>query len=158
MAHNAPEGGTAAEKRGHELFDLDVRYLGWFSVGIVILLIVTAWAAFLLMGGFRVTNAVTAKQSTEGSTTGAFATLQDTPQDDLRSYRTTKAAALEGYHWVDRGSGVVRIPIERAMELVAQQASARAAEAPPNPAASKPAAPALKPASAAAMQPRGPKP
>src|SRR5271165_3738428 len=108
MAHNAPEGSTAAEKRGHELFDLDVRYLGWFSVGIVILLIATAGAAFLLMGGFRVSIAPTAKQSTEGSATGAFATLQDTPQDDLRSYRRTKAAALEGYHWVDRGSGVVR--------------------------------------------------
>ncbi|HMD73812.1 MAG TPA: hypothetical protein VKG05_08145 [Steroidobacteraceae bacterium] len=154
MAHNAPEDGTAAEKRGHELFDLDVRYLGWFSVGIVILLIVTAWAAFLLMGGFRFANAVTAKQSTEGSATGPFATLQDTPQDDLRSYRHTKTAALEGYHWIDRSSGVIRIPIERAMELVVQDASARAAAPLP-----KPAAPPLKPAApAAAVQARGPKP
>jgi hypothetical protein len=130
MAHNAPEGGTAAEKRGHELFDLDVRYLGWFSVGLVILLILTAGAAFMLMGGFRVATAVTAKQSTEGSPAGPFATLQDTPQDDLRSYRRTKAAALEGYHWVDRGTGVVRIPIERAMELVAEDAVTRPAAAP----------------------------
>ncbi len=130
MAHNAPEGGTAAEKRGHELFDFDVRYLGWFSVGLVILLIVTAWAAFMLMGGFRVVTAVTAKQSTEGSATGPFATLQDTPQDDLRSYRRSKAASLEGYHWVDRSAGVVRIPIERAMELVAEDAGTRAAAAP----------------------------
>jgi len=58
------------------------------------------------------------------------ATLQDTPQDDLRSYRRTKAAALEGYHWVDRGTGVVRIPIERAMELVAEDAVTRPAAAP----------------------------
>ena len=47
----------------------------------------------------------------------------------------TKAAALEGYHWVDRSSGVVRIPIERAMELVVQNANARAAAPPPTPAA-----------------------
>ncbi len=127
MAHNAPEGRTAAEQRGHELFDLDVRYLGWFSVGIVILLTVTACAAFFLLGGFRVSDAVLTKQSTAGSTSGPFATLQDTPQDDLRSYWQSKAAALEGYHWVDRSSGVVRIPIERAMELVAAETRAQAA-------------------------------
>jgi hypothetical protein len=134
MAHSAPESGTVAEKRGHEIFDFDVRYLGWFSVGLVILLIATATAAFFLLGGFRVSDAVLAKQSTEGSATGSFATLQNTPQDDLRSYRRSKAAELEGYHWVDRGNGVVRIPIERAMELIAAGGGAR----PPAPAAPPP--------------------
>jgi hypothetical protein len=124
MAHNAPEGRTAAEKRGHELFDLDVSYIGWFSVGLIILLIVTAGTAFYMLGGFRVSDAVLAKQSTEGSLTGPFATLQETPQDDLRSYRRSKAAGLEGYHWVDRSAGVVQIPIERAMELIAAGSAA----------------------------------
>ncbi|MGA2190559.1 MAG: hypothetical protein ABSH33_18725 [Steroidobacteraceae bacterium] len=127
MAHNAPEGRTAAEKRGHELFDLDVSYIGWFSVGLIILLIVTAGTAFYMLGGFRVSDAVLTKQSTEGSLSGPFATLQETPQDDLRSYRRSKAAGLEGYHWVDRSGGVVQIPIERAMELVAAQAATRPA-------------------------------
>lgn len=120
MAHNAPdEGRTAAEKRGHELFDLDVRFLGWFSVGIVILVIVAALGAFFLLGGFRISDAQLTKQNAEGSASGPFATLQEAPQDDLRSYRRSKAAALEGYHWVERSSGVVQIPIERAMELEA---------------------------------------
>ncbi|MGD0493106.1 MAG: hypothetical protein ABSC32_16330 [Steroidobacteraceae bacterium] len=136
MAHNAPEAGTAAEKPGHELFDLDVSYLGWFSVGLVILLILTACIAFFMLGGWRISNAVLVKQSTAESASGPFATLQNTPQDDLRSYRRSKAAALEGYHWVDRRSGVVRIPIERAMELVATEAAtaqpAPEAAAPPS--------------------------
>ncbi|MGA2710751.1 MAG: hypothetical protein ACLQJ0_25535 [Steroidobacteraceae bacterium] len=126
MARNAPEDGLTAEQRGHEVFDMNVSYLGWFSVGIVILLIVTAFVAFYLLGGFRISNAVLHAQSTNGAA-APFATLQDTPQDDLRSYRRSKAAALEGYHWVDRGGGVVQIPIERAMELVAAEAGARAA-------------------------------
>jgi hypothetical protein len=149
MAHNAPEGHTAAEKRGHELFDLDVSYIGWFSVGLVILLIATAGVAFFMLGGWRVSNAVAAKQSTVGSVSGPFATLQDTPQDDLRNYRRSKAAALEGYHWVDRSDGVVRIPVERAMELVAAEAAARAAAS-----SMVPTAPSQQPP----PQPRGHKP
>jgi hypothetical protein len=134
MAHNAPEGRTAAEKRGHELFDFDVRYIGWFSVGLVILLIATAGIAFFMLGGWRISNAVTVRQSTEGSVSGPFATLQDTPQDDLRKYRRSKAAELEGYRWVDRSGGIVRIPIERAMELVAAEAGTPAAAPPMTPA------------------------
>jgi len=135
MAHNAPEGLAAAEKRGHELFDFDVRYIGWFSVGLVILLIATAGVAFSMLGGWRISNAVLAKQSTAGSVSGPFATLQATPQDDLRNYRRGKAAELEGYRWVDRGGGIVQIPIERAMELVAAEAGAPAATPPKSPAA-----------------------
>jgi hypothetical protein len=146
MAHNAPEGLAAAEKRGHELFDFDVRYIGWFAVGLVILLIATAGMAFFMLGGWRISNAVTARQSTAGSVTGPFATLQDTPQQDLRDYRRSKAAELEGYHWVDRSSGIVRIPIERAMQLVAAEAGTSAAASPAvsaanpasNPAATRP--------------------
>lgn len=134
MAHNAPEDGLTAAQRGHEVFDMNVSYLGWFSVGIVILLIVTAYVAFYLLGGFRISNAVLHAQGTNGAS-APFATLQGTPQDDLRSYRRIKAAALEGYHWIDRSGGVVQIPIERAMELIATESGAPAATPPMKPAA-----------------------
>ena len=153
MAHNAPDGRMAAEKQGHERFDLDVSYLGWFSVGLVVLLIVTAWIAFFMLGGWRISDVVLAQQSSAGSLSGPFATLQNTPQDDLRSYRLGKAAALEGYHWVDRRGGIVRIPIERAMQLVAADAAAVQSSPQVTPAAqglragahpSQPAAPAAR--------------
>ncbi len=157
MDHNAPEHRVSPEQRGHEAFDLDVRYLGWFSVGIVILISVTAWSAFGLLGGFRISNKALAAQSTEGSASAPFATLQDTPQDDLRSYRRSKAAALEGYHWVERSQGVVRIPIERAMELVAAEAAAGAPAAGQSAATAAAPAAATKPAPAAARRPaKGP--
>lgn len=37
--------------------------------------------------------------------------------------RTRQRAALERWEWVDRDAGVARIPIERAMELVASGAA-----------------------------------
>ena len=122
MAHNTPEGSAPAVQRGHEIFDLDVSFMRWFSLGIVVLVIFTAVAAFALLGGFRVPHPLTrTAPAVDGSGSAPFTTLQSAPQDELRSYRRAKAAALEGYRWVDRESGVVQIPIERAMELVATQ-------------------------------------
>ena len=131
MARNPPEQRVSAVQRGHEIFDLDVTFMRWFSLGIVLLLIVTAAAAFWLLNGFRIPPPATRPvPAAEGS--APVAALQRTPQEDLRAYRRTKAAALEGYRWIDRDAGVVQIPIERAMELVAAERAA------PQPAQSEP--------------------
>lgn len=118
MARKPPEQSMSAVERGHEIFDLDTSFLRWFSLGIVMLLIVTAAAAFALLNGFRISLPATRPvPAAEGS--APVAALQSTPQQDLRTYRRTKSAALEGYRWIDRDAGVVQIPIERAMELLA---------------------------------------
>lgn len=45
--------------------------------------------------------------------------LQKKPQADLRRFEREQRAALSGYGWVDRPSGLVRIPIEEAMRIIA---------------------------------------
>lgn len=138
MAHNTPEPREPAAPGGRAIFDLDVSFMGPFSVGIVVLVIVTAFVAFLLLGGFRVAAPPTRGGAPAADSPAApVATLQSTPQADLRSYRQAKASALEGYHWVDRKNGIVEIPIERAMELLANGAQ----ETPPAAPATAPAAP-----------------
>jgi hypothetical protein len=47
--------------------------------------------------------------------------LQVAPQVDLAAMRTREDAELHTYGWLDRANGVVRLPIERAMDLVAQR-------------------------------------
>jgi hypothetical protein len=143
MARNPSEGSLPAVQRGHEIFDLDVSYVRWFSLAIVVLLIVTAATAFAMLGGFRLPHAAAAPV-VEGPASAP--TLQSAPQDELRTYRRAKAAALEGYHWIDRRGGVVQIPIERAMEMVAAQAPAPHGDQtadppilPPRPTAPRPA-------------------
>jgi hypothetical protein len=44
--------------------------------------------------------------------------------NDLLSLRAREDAQLHSYGYIDRSRGVVRIPIERAMELLAQEAAA----------------------------------
>jgi hypothetical protein len=39
----------------------------------------------------------------------------------LRQLRAREQALLTGYEWIDRDEGVARIPIGRAMEIVAQE-------------------------------------
>jgi mono/diheme cytochrome c family protein len=46
--------------------------------------------------------------------------LQVNPPEDLQVLLATQQANLSGYGWVDREGGRVRIPIDRAMEKIAQ--------------------------------------
>jgi hypothetical protein len=45
--------------------------------------------------------------------------LQHSPIEDLQALRARDDASLHRYAWVDRDAGVVRIPIERAIALLA---------------------------------------
>jgi hypothetical protein len=47
--------------------------------------------------------------------------LQVHPAEDLKAYRAKEDATLDSYGWADKSAGVVRIPIERAMELSLQR-------------------------------------
>jgi len=150
MAHNTSEGSAPPVPREEQSFDLDVSFMRWFAVGILVLIIVTAAAAVGMLGGFRIPlprAASAAAPDTKESAAVPFATLQSAPQDDLHSYRRDKANALESYHWIDRAGGIVQIPIERAMELVAAQASTQGS--------AQETAPGITPAAPAAPEPGG---
>ena len=47
--------------------------------------------------------------------------LQDNPQQELRDLRAKQQALLKGYGWVNKESGVARIPIEEAMRIVVER-------------------------------------
>jgi hypothetical protein len=50
--------------------------------------------------------------------------LQSDPAGELRDYQAAQRARLEGYAWADRERGLVRIPIERAMSMIAARGRA----------------------------------
>jgi hypothetical protein len=47
--------------------------------------------------------------------------LQSTAVTELKQFRESEEALLHSYGWVDSEKGIVRIPVERAMELVAKE-------------------------------------
>jgi hypothetical protein len=47
--------------------------------------------------------------------------LQVDAQNELRRLRAAEDAALNNYGWVDKEAGVVKIPVDRAMEILAKK-------------------------------------
>ena len=66
--------------------------------------------------------------------------LQPDPVGDLHMLRQHEDQILQGYAWVDEKAGKVRIPVARAMQLLAQRGLPNTMGAPP-PVGQKPAAP-----------------
>jgi hypothetical protein len=47
--------------------------------------------------------------------------LEENERTELRSYSEEEERKLATYDWVDKSKGIVRIPIDRAMELIVQR-------------------------------------
>jgi hypothetical protein len=165
-AHDSADSVAA----GHEVTDIPLA--GTTRVGMLTLAVVATIMAVMygLWGLFESrlrqqdTPPPPMADSAFGKRVPALPRLQSQPAPDLASYRKAQRDKLASYGWVDQGAGVARIPIDRAIELMAERASTIAD---PQPAAAAPAAqpgqpaptPAEpKPAQPAAPQPGGPKP
>jgi hypothetical protein len=60
--------------------------------------------------------------------------IQADPAADMQSYLQSQQNLLNTYGWIDRQSGVVRMPIDRAMELLLERGlPTRQASAPQKP-------------------------
>ena len=47
--------------------------------------------------------------------------LQVSPGQDLKQVRQTEDAILSAYHWVDKDAGIVGIPVEQAIKILAEK-------------------------------------
>jgi hypothetical protein len=109
---------------GYETRDANVRLVVWFAASLVVGAIVIHLA---LAGLFK----LFAHQhpSPDPASRIAFETrmlapapqLQVNPQVDLATFEKEENEKLNTYGWVDREYGVIRIPIERAMDLIAER-------------------------------------
>lgn len=64
--------------------------------------------------------------------------LQPHPLADRQRYDAQQSATLSGYQWVDRSAGIVRIPIGRALQILAQRGGPSPAATAMPPAAGRP--------------------
>ena len=90
------------------------------ALGIAASLLASAWIAGAFAG--RSTAARTPSHPmAEARARGGGPTLQANPAAELLEHRRREAELLETYGWVDPQAGIVRIPIDRAIELVAER-------------------------------------
>jgi len=110
---------------GFETTDANARTLVAWVLGLVVVLtlaVVSAWIFFdaLARHAARTDPKVSPLAVTE-SKVPPEPRLLEREHDDLTSVRREEDQILHGYDWVDKPHGVVRIPIERAMDLVAKE-------------------------------------
>lgn len=88
-----------------------------------VLLLVFGFIAFAacLAGGLKLYYDLEVKPGSVAAKLEAFPgpRLQPNPTQDYADFHRTQRAQLAGTHWVDRGHGLVHVPIERAMAFVA---------------------------------------
>lgn len=112
------------KQRGYETQDLNVGAVGKFLIGLFALICLTLVAMNELFQYFEqraIRRDVPLPPMLETREVPPEPRLQVAPAADLHRLRATEQELLTTYGWVDRERGIVRIPIERAMDLLLER-------------------------------------
>ena len=112
------------EQTKYETRDVSVLGLAGFALGLG----VAIFATFLVVAAFY--NLFEARNPSSDSPSriefqpkmlAPPPRLQTDPAIELKQFRAAEDAKLNSYGWIDRNAGIIRIPIQRAMDLVVQR-------------------------------------
>jgi hypothetical protein len=124
MANDASHATHAPSH--HEESDVDIRGVLTFAAGLVAVMIAIGLIVWVLFAYFN------AREQRTGAPAFPLATsqehrvppeprLQTNPREDLRELREAEQEKLTTYGWVDKNSGIVRIPIDEAITLTVRR-------------------------------------
>ena len=108
----------------HESSDVDLRRITYWGVGLIAAVLLILVFLFWLFNFFskresRLGHDPVGIRRSMPQTTGP--PLQISPRNEMAEMRAAEEKILHSYGWIDEQKGIVRIPIERAMELTAQR-------------------------------------
>jgi hypothetical protein len=109
---------------GHELSDLRPGYVAFFGIGLFVVLVISAAIASLIIHYKTVQH--TRQDTPIPRLAGEREAMPDRrlqidAPNELRQLRAAEETALNGYGWVDKDAGIVKIPVDRAMEILAKK-------------------------------------
>ncbi len=153
--HTHSPGAGAHPELNHETTDVNLTGITRLAIAsLVIILIILGFVYLFERGMGRVLPDTTTAPAmadwkpTDSRVPKAPLLITDEP-GLLRKLRSEEEKTLHHYAWVDKGSGVVQVPIDKALEMVAANPKLLA---PQDGAAPAPAPPAAPPAAAAAPE------
>ena len=111
---------------GHEERDVSLGPVVRGLAGLVVLLVMTGLLMRLVFGFLAEREAKDSPPANPlaqslGRQVPPEPRLQTDPLQDLQTLHAEEDAVLNSYGWVDRKAGAVRIPVQRAIELLAQR-------------------------------------
>lgn len=109
---------------GHELRDLSPKVIALFALSLALLLGVVVLVTYFLNEHYTIvqlrTQAPPSPLSAARKPTPE-PRLAVTPGEDVKTLRAAEDSMLKSYGWIDRQKGIVRIPVDRAIEILAQR-------------------------------------
>ena len=111
-------------RRGHEVSDVRLRPLlisGLSLATLAGLSLLAMWLLFDYLTDRQAHLEVAPSPVFEARQLPPEPRLQVSPQQDLREILTNEMDVLHSYGWIDRQAAIVRIPIERAIDLLAER-------------------------------------
>jgi hypothetical protein len=108
----------------YELSDLRPGYVAFFGIGLAVVLVIAVVTASLIVHYKTVQHA---RQDTPIPRLAREREAMPEPRlqvaapNELRQLRAAEEAALNSYGWVDKDTGIVKIPVDRAMEILAKK-------------------------------------
>ena len=128
MAENKlPAGGDLRNPDvRHEPGDVDTSFLTKFGIGMFFLIIVFLFGLWGLFEYFVKREADLGPPPSQGVGVTAQKLppeprLQRNPVRDMQEMRAAEDQVLHQYGWVDPDKGIVRIPVDRAMDIIAKK-------------------------------------
>jgi hypothetical protein len=119
MAENNPR---LPEESGHETGDVNAWAVGKFAIALIA---IVALSLALLVGLFKYFQtrdyAKPVVETHDPNQLFPEPRLERTPITDLQAVRAEEDKVLNGYGWVDAPRGVVRIPIDVAIDVLARK-------------------------------------
>lgn len=143
MAHDPHAAHASADdeylnppgESGHEHTDANVsmivQFALWLAASAVVVHILV-WFMFALFVDLRENKgpAEFPLASEQGARLPSGPRLQPKPANEIYDFHRQESAVIDGYSWVDKGAGTVRIPISEAMRLTLERGlPSRAADA-----------------------------
>jgi hypothetical protein len=123
---NTPNNLPPPEPRsgiGHETSDVHPKAIGLFALGLTLMVALVlpllSWAYWQLESSARKADPL--QNPLASDQTPPLPRLQVDPTGELIQIRREESERLSSYGWIDRQSKVVHIPIQSAMNLVAEQ-------------------------------------
>src|ERR1700685_224948 len=119
-----PEGNPGVS---HERRDVNVFQVSAFGIGLLLSCIVVVFAMWAMFDFFysredaKNADNPAALMMKDQNKLPPEPRLQAEPKVELKDLRADEDAILSSYGWVDPNKGIVRIPIDQAIDIVAQK-------------------------------------
>jgi hypothetical protein len=132
---------------GHETTDASVGYVTLSALGLVLIVFLGLGVSLGVYGRLLKTDAAAKPRANPltASQRPPAPRLQSQPRQSLEAYRRQEHQQMTTYEWLDRKQGIARIPVERAIDIIASKGFP---ERPPAASTSEPSSTEASPAAA----------